>query len=270
MNSILLAILMLAMNVIQATQSPGTAPATPPAPAATEIGVHSVFEFVAKGGPVMVLIALLSVVALAIIVERLVFLRARRVVPPGFVEGLRTRCGDRRAALEFCRADPSPIAAVLGAAVKNAREPRELLEKRVEEAAQQQVTRLRKYMRVMSALPQVSTMLGLLGTVFGMIKTFQSVAASSEALGKTELLARGIYEAWTATAGGLLVAIPVLVAYHALLGIIDARTAEIERVATEWLEADGEPGGVATVVEVRPSITADAAPSVPAGAVATA
>jgi biopolymer transport protein ExbB len=79
-------------------------------------------------------------------------------------------------------------------------------------------------------------MLGLLGTVFGMIKTFQAVAASSEALGKTEMLAKGIFEAWTCTAAGLLVAIPVLVAYHYLQGKIDALVAEIDRVAVEWLE----------------------------------
>lgn len=236
MNPIVLTVISLVLPLLQAAKPPA-----PAAPAPEQLGVHSVFDFVVKGGPTMILIALLSIVALAIVVERLLFLRASRVIPPGFVDGLRGRLADRRAALEYCRADPSPIAAVLCAAVKNTDAPREVQEKRVEDAAHRQLTRLRKYLRVMSVLPQVSTMLGLLGTVFGMIKTFQAVAASSEALGKTELLARGIYEAWTATAGGILVAIPVMIAYHVLMGKVDARTTEIERIATEWLENGGLP-----------------------------
>src|SRR5262249_26668228 len=97
---------------------------------------------------------------------------------------------------------------------------------------------LRHRMRLLSALPQVSTMLGLLGTIFGMIKTFQAVAASGQALGKTELLAKGIFEAWTCTAAGLLVAIPVLIFYHVLMGRIDGLAVEMDRVATDWIERE--------------------------------
>jgi biopolymer transport protein ExbB len=111
----------------------------------------------------------------------------------------------------------------------------------------------------MSVLPQVSTMLGLLGTVFGMIKTFQAVAASSEALGKTELLAKGIYEAWTATAGGILVAIPVMIAYHVLMGKVDARTTEIEKVATDWMENGGVPEEAPPAASRRSAPTIEAA-----------
>src|SRR5262249_32083589 len=110
------------------------------------------------------------------------------------------------------------------------------------------LVRFRRRMRLMSALPQVSTMLGLLGTIFGMIKTFQSVAASGESLGKTEMLAKGIYEAWTTTASGLLVAIPVLVAYHVLQGKIDQSVADLDRAAVAWVE---EQRGEATARHAR-------------------
>lgn len=128
---------------------------------------------------------------------------------------------------------------VLAVAIKHLDEPLDKIEKHVEEAGQREVIRLRRRMRLLSALPQVSTMLGLVGTIFGMIKTFQAVAASSEALGKTELLAKGIYEAWTTTASGLLVAIPVLVAYHIVQGKIDSTIVDIDAAAIEWMERFG-------------------------------
>ena len=111
------------------------------------------------------------------------------------------------------------------------------------EVGQREVQKLRTRMRLLSALPQTATMLGLLGTVFGMIRTFTVVAASGESLGKTERLAQGIYEAWTATAAGLVVAIPTLLAYHLIMGRIDSAAAALDRVAAAWLEGDGEPGG---------------------------
>jgi biopolymer transport protein ExbB len=110
----------------------------------------------------------------------------------------------------------------------------------VGEAGRREIVGLRHRMRLLGALPQVATMLGLLGTIFGMIKTFQSVAASGQSLGKTEALAKGIYEAWTCTAAGLLVAIPVIVAYQMLLGKIDALVVEMDRVAVDFVENHGE------------------------------
>jgi biopolymer transport protein ExbB len=128
------------------------------------------------------------------------------------------------------------------------------MQKAASEAGRRELVRLRHRMRLLGALPQVATMLGLLGTVLGMIKTFQAVAASGQSLGKTELLARGIFEAWANTAAGLLVAIPVLIAYHALLGRIDARIVELDRAATDWIESEqqAQPSHKPVVV-VRPS-----------------
>jgi biopolymer transport protein ExbB len=143
---------------------------------------------------------------------------------------------DSHRALEVCRANGSPVARVLAEAVRRRHEPRELMERHVEEAGAREIVPLRQRMRVLSALPQVATMLGLLGTVFGMIKTFQQVAATSEALGKTESLAEGIFEAWTCTAGGLFVAIPVLLAFQWLMARIDLLTADIDRAASEFIE----------------------------------
>jgi biopolymer transport protein ExbB len=210
--------------------------ADPPVVAGAKI--ESVWDFVLKGGPTMIVIGLCSLVALAVIVERLIVLRRRYVIPDVFVTSLRSVANDRSRALDLCTSNDSPIARILSVAIRRRGQSSEAIEKAVSDAGTREMVRLRHRMRLLSALPQVSTMLGLLGTIFGMIKTFQAVAASGQSLGKTELLAKGIFEAWTCTAAGLLVAIPVLIAYHALMGRIDALAVEMDRVATDWVERE--------------------------------
>lgn len=209
-----------------------------PPPPIANVEIHSALDFVIKGGWAIAPIIVCSIFALTLVVERLISLRRRRVIPPRFVAALKSVNGDSSNELELCRADDSPIAHILAVAIRHRNDSIELREKRVEEAGQREVVDLRKHMRVLSALPQVSTMLGLLGTIFGMIKTFQAIASTGEALGKTEMLAKGIYEAWTATAAGLLVAIPTLVAFHFLQGRIDSMIAAIDRAVVDWLDVD--------------------------------
>jgi len=213
------------------------------APASSSMQVQSVLDFILKGGPVMILIGVCSLMALGVIVERLIILRRRNVMPLAFLDSVKAAADDRTRALDLCKANASPAANVLAAAIKRRGERLEVIEKAVSEAGRREVIGLRHRMRLLGALPQVSTMLGLLGTIFGMIKTFQAVAASGQALGKTELLARGIFEAWTNTAAGLLVAIPVLIAYHMLLGKIDLLVVELDRMAVDFIENQvGRPG----------------------------
>lgn len=226
--------------------------------------LESVWDFVVKGGPTMGVIIACSLVALTVVVERSIVLRRGAVIPRGFLEGLKAVWGDREAALGYAKANGSPIARVLEAAIARREQGTAAVEKAVEDAGRREVVRLRHRMRLLGSLPQVSTMLGLLGTIFGMIKTFQAVATSGQALGKTELLAKGIFEAWTNTAAGLLVAIPVMIAYQMLMGRIDARIAELDRVADEWVNTP--PVRVASVPPVQ---VASAVPVVQTSAVAS-
>jgi biopolymer transport protein ExbB len=206
----------------------------------------------------MVAIGLCSMLALTVIVERGVILRRRGIIPPHFLGSLKALAADQRRAMEFCQADDSPAAAVLAAVLRHRGKDAEKMEKAVRDAGSRVLVRLRRRMRLLSALPQVSTMLGLLGTIFGMIKTFQAVAASGQTLGKTELLAKGIFEAWANTAAGLLVAIPVLVAYQVLMGRIDGAAAELDAVAVEWIENDGGLVGVSTTPHLGSSVAESA------------
>ncbi len=216
----------------QLAQTAPTGAAQPP------IQLQSVWDFVVRGGPTMIAIGLCSLIALTVVVERFVVLSRRNVIPKNFLAGLKAVSSDRRQALAFCEADASPMAQILHTAIRQRGKSVETIEKSVREAGARVLVGLRRRMRLISALPQVSTMLGLLGTIFGMIKTFQAVATSGQSLGKAELLARGIFEAWTNTAAGLLVAIPVLVVYQVLMSKIDALAVELDRTAEEWIEQE--------------------------------
>jgi biopolymer transport protein ExbB len=209
------------------------------APAAS-VQVQSVWDFVVKGGPMMIPIAICSLAALTVIVERLVSLRGRRVIPPGFLSGLKNILdndeGDSKQALDYCRRDGSPVAEVLAAGIKRLGEPVELLERHIQEAGEREVLKLRKYLRILVVVAAVAPLMGLLGTIFGMINAFQTVAVSAEALGKTELLAKGIYEAMITTAAGLMVTIPVLIAYHWFSARVERLVGEIDRMTVEFAE----------------------------------
>lgn len=197
----------------------------------------TIWDFAVKGGPTMIMIGACSLVALAVIVERLILTRRRAVAPADFAANVKTTAAaDPIRALDLCKSSKTLIAPILATAIRHRAEPADFIKQAVTETGKREIVRLRHRMRLMSALPQVATMLGLFGTILGMIKTFQAVAASGQSLGKTELLARGIFEAWACTAAGLMVAIPTLIMYHVIQGRIDARIADLDRLATEFIE----------------------------------
>lgn len=218
--------------------------------------IGSVWDFIVKGGPVMIPIGACSLIALALIVERSFSLRRGHVIPRGFLDGLRSAMGkppgNIRHALEYARVNPSPIARVLTAAIKRFHDSEESLSRHVQEAGEREAIKLRKYLRVLWVIASIAPLLGLLGTIFGMIRAFQTVAASAEALGKTEMLATGIYEAMITTAAGLIVAIPALIGYHWLSARIDALVMEIDRAAVDFIEEHGPRRGLVADLE-RPA-----------------
>lgn len=203
--------------------------------------ILSVWDFLVKGGIIMIPIGVCSLVALAITIERLVCLQRRRVIPPDFMTGLDAALGRERdntaAASEYCQRSDTPIASILRAALRRLHEPNDELERHIQQAGEREVERLRKRLRLLGVMASIAPLLGLLGTVFGMITAFQTVAASGAALGKTELLARGIYEALITTAAGLIVAIPTLLAHHAISARIDHLVLEMDEMTVKFVES---------------------------------
>ncbi len=209
-------------------------------PAPESVEVQSVWDFILKGGPMMIPLAICSLVALAVIVERIMSLRRNRVIPPGFMDGLKAEMKngteDHARAVDFCRRNGSPIANILAAGIRKLAKPVEVVEKHIQDAGEREMVRLRKYLRLLSVVAAIAPLMGLLGTIFGMIRAFQTVAIAPEAMGKTALMAKGIYEAMITTAAGLILAIPVLVCYHWISAKIDRLVFDMDQLTVEFIE----------------------------------
>lgn len=209
---------------------------------ASELAVQSVWDFVVKGGVMMIPIGVCSLIVVAVSLERLIALRRSRIAPPAFsgqIGVVLEREGADRA-IEACRSGASPLANICAAGLSRIGYGIEAAERQAAEAGAREVHRMRRRLRALAVVASCAPLMGLLGTIFGMIRAFQTVALSGEALGRTELLARGIYEAMITTAAGLLVAIPALLMHHWIVSRIESLTAEMDLCAMDLLERAAE------------------------------
>jgi len=206
-------------------------------PAAREMGPsRSFFEIMEKGGILMWPIAFCSFLMLAFLLERTVALRRGRVIPKPFVHRVlgQIREGqlEREQALALCEESRSPVAEVFAGAIRKWGRPSVEVEQAIIDAGERVTNDLRRYLRIFNGVHTVAPLLGLLGTVFGMIKAFNMVAVS-DALGRPELLAAGISEALLTTAAGLAVAIPALIIYVFFVSRVDRLVIEIDHLGQE-------------------------------------
>jgi biopolymer transport protein ExbB len=207
------------------------------ADAATEfVPTKSLFDMLVAGGPLMIPIALCSFLLLLITFERLLSLRRKRVVPRLFAERflLQVREGalDRSEAIERCEAEPSYVARVFAAAIRKWGKPAVEVEQAVLDEGERASNVLRRYLRVMNGISTVSPLLGLAGTVWGMMNAF-NVIATNAAMGRAEMLAGGISVALVTTASGLMVAIPAMILYLFFVGRVDGLVMELDRYGQE-------------------------------------
>ena len=207
-------------------------------PAAEKKKTDSVLGLLAKGGIMMIPIALCSVLAVAVAIERFVSLRRKMVLPEETVDGLRAvlkeRPGDVMAAIGYCEAHPSSITNLLRSGLSKLRNGEAAVEKAMEEGGARLVDKMKRRLRPLAGIATIAPLLGLLGTVYGMIVAFQ--AASGEGVGKGDRLAGGIYEALVTTAAGLTLAVPVLIVHQILSSRIDARVDDLDERANEFLD----------------------------------
>ncbi|MCX7031419.1 MAG: MotA/TolQ/ExbB proton channel family protein [Spirochaetes bacterium] len=190
-------------------------------------------EYIRAGGPVMIPIILLSVLAFGLIIERVIAfirVRERRADLLPWVLG---ELGKGRGTVlaEELGESPSPEAAVLREGVLSRSTAPEERELRMQARAQNELARLERFLPWLSSLANVETLLGLLGTVTGMIRSFMNLRLTGVA--DPAVLAGGISEALITTAAGLMVAIPCLVTYHVLIQSADRIAARVETAATE-------------------------------------
>jgi biopolymer transport protein ExbB len=181
-------------------------------------------------------LALCSVLSVAIIIERFVALRKSKVIPPDFLPGLkklyRDPRDDREQALRYCDEHDSPLARMIAAGLRRMPRGYAAAEKAIEDAGGNETLKLRQNMRFLYSLGSVATLLGLIGTIAGMIKAFQ--VASVMGPGHADKLSEGIYEAMVNTFAGLAVAIVVTIFYYFFIGRIEKLVADMNDVVNEF------------------------------------
>lgn len=201
------------------------------------IGWGRVTSLLKRGDPSMWGLVVCSVLTLTFVLERLIVVRSSRVMPRSFVERFLDRLQegelDRGKARELCRDNGSPIANLFGVIINNSGSPASEIRQAVSEAAQSELFQLKRRVRALNAIATLAPLLGLFGTVIGMIEAFAALSKQSGAAGKTELLAGGISLALIATATGLCVAIIAAAAYYFLLGRVDRVVQEMDDLANE-------------------------------------
>ncbi|MEM9802780.1 MAG: MotA/TolQ/ExbB proton channel family protein [Planctomycetota bacterium] len=196
---------------------------------------ESLQDLILRGGPLMIPIGVCSLVALAFAIERWIGLGSGRLgsrrLGRDIVEAARE--GGATAALDVCEKNRKrPLARIVATGLDRTDADFSEREKVVEDAAHAEVRRMSRNLRPLFLVWLVAPLLGLLGTVWGMIEAFSNIAME-EGLGRPELLAAGIYRALTTTAAGLAVAIPAICAYWFLQGRIERFASRAEFVHRE-------------------------------------
>lgn len=193
-----------------------------------------ILELILKGGWLMVPIGLMSVIVVAIGFERLIGLRRARILPRPLVKGLGEMADqdtfDPRTAYQLCQRYPSSAANVIRAMLLKVGRPHNEVEHTVSEACQSEADRLYANVRTLNLAAAVTPLLGLLGTVWGMIQSFFVTANLPVGSNKAEALAEGIYVALVTTFAGLVVAIPAAVLAHLFEGRILRLIREVEQL----------------------------------------
>lgn len=194
------------------------------------------FELVTAGGWLMVPIMLCSVAALAIIGERFWVLKQEKVLPSNLVAEVWQLHKQQQLSNEHIMKlrDSSPLGQILAAGLINMHHERDVMKEAIEETGRQVVLELERFLNTLGTIASITPLLGLLGTVIGMIKVFTAITAHG--VGNPTILAGGISEALITTAAGLSVAIPSLMFYRYFRGKVDTLVLKMEEEALKMVE----------------------------------
>lgn len=194
-----------------------------------------------RGGPIMYPLLLLSLLGVAIVVERLLVLREKKLLDPTQVAvlGELLATGEFLRAKEYCANQSGPLAALVSTLLGNRTAPYDELKELLEDTGRHQLHFLQRGLGVLATIVAAAPLLGLLGTVLGMIQVFEAVSVSGTVRG--EQLSGGIAQALITTAAGLIIAIPLLFLHaylearaQALVQAIEARTLDYLHLVRRW------------------------------------
>lgn len=196
----------------------------------------SLFDLIKAGGWLMVPIILCLVVTVTIIIDRLIALRSQKIIPGHLIgqvfQWMKNDQIDAAKMKELKR--QSPLGRVMAVGLINSKHGRDAMREAIAEAANQEIHRMEKFMNALGSIAAISPLLGLLGTVFGMIKVFSKIVL--QGTGNPTLLAGGISEALLTTAAGLCVAIPALFFHRFLSRRIEEISVLLEQEAVKLIE----------------------------------
>jgi biopolymer transport protein ExbB len=235
------AVLALFLAVAPAwAESRASAPASDPATASvtseSQIPTQDLWTIIRSGGVLMLPLAFCSLLLVAFVFERAISLRRGRVIPKPFVrrflEQMRAGELDRQQAIALCQESGSPISEIFAGAVRKWGRPAVEVEQGIIDAGERVTNVLRRYLRMLNAISTISPLLGLMGTVFGIIQSFNRIA-TSDALGRPELLAAGISQALLTTAAGLCIAVPAMTFYLLFASRVDRLIMEMDALGQE-------------------------------------
>ena len=197
------------------------------------------WEIVRAGGPFMVPIILCSIIAAGILLERLWTLQRKRVLPQELIKRVSQLADANQVNAKVIEAleKNSPLGRVLAAALANRDRGREIMMERVEDTGRHVIHELERFLNSLGTIASISPLLGLLGTVTGIIRAFNAVMMGG--MGDPSKLAGGISEALITTAGGLAVAIPAFIAYRYLRGKVERIVVDMEKIAVKFADSLG-------------------------------
>ena len=213
-------------------------------------------EIIRDGGPLMIPIGLCSFILLVFVFERAISLRRARVIPKPFtsrfLEQLQAGELDREKAIRLCDDNGSPVADIFRAASQKWGRPAVEIEQAIIDAGERVSNGLRRYLRLVNGVATVCPLLGLLGTVLGMIHAFDAIASVDPAIADPKvMIATGISQALLTTAAGMSVAIPALIAYLFFVGRVDRRIIELDAMGQRVVQLICADTGTRTVSKSR-------------------
>ncbi len=203
----------------------------------TAVAEMSLWDMACKGGWIMIVLALLSVVCFYIFFERLAALHKAGKDDPLFMERIRdyVHTGDIKSAVNYCRMTNTPAARMIEKGISRMGHPASDVQAAIENAGNLEVAKLERRLPVMATIASGAPMIGFLGTVTGMVQAFWDMANAGNNIDIT-LLSSGIYEAMITTVGGLVVGIVAMFAYNYLVGKVDNIVNEMEAKTLAFMD----------------------------------
>jgi biopolymer transport protein ExbB len=209
--------------------------------AATEVPHTSLFDLILKGGWLMIPIALLFFLSLYFFIERLLIINKANKIDENFMLAVKDHVanGNIQAAKSYCKGSDSPIARVIEKGVSRIGKPIKEIERSMENVAELEIYKLERFLNIIKIIAGIAPMFGFLGTIAGMMKLFEDIAADNNL--SIGVIASGINIKMVTSASGLIVGIFAFICYNSLNGMIDRLVNKMENANAEFLDLLQEP-----------------------------